>query len=172
MSGYTKLFGSILDSTVWQESKECRLVWITMLAMKNRQQVVEASVPGLAKRAGVTVVECELALARLLAPDSYSRTKDHEGRRIDVVDGGWLILNGEKYREKLSADERRAYKAAKAKEYRARNKLVRDIQEIANNEEREFVRADGEGDIDAADEIAARAGERIAAKEDPANSAT
>lgn len=155
MSGYTKLFGSILDSTVWQESKECRLVWITMLAMKSRQQVVEASVPGLAKRAGVTVEECEAALLRLLAPDVYSRTKEHEGRRVGVVDGGWKILNGEKYREKLSAEDRRAYKAAKAREYRARNRSATQVRSDNDAREKRFVAALNNGDEASADAIAA-----------------
>lgn len=122
MAGYTKLFSSILDSTVWQESKETRLVWVTMLVMKNRNQIVEASVPGLAKRAGVAISEAEMALERLKEADPYSRTQEHEGRRIKDVDGGWLVLNGEKYRDKMSADEVRAYKAQKQKEYRLRKK--------------------------------------------------
>ena len=113
-----------MDSTVWQENKETRLVWITMLAMKNRWHVVEASVPGLAKRAGVTVEECEEALRRLSAPDPYSRTKDHEGRRIKAVEGGWEILNGEPYRLKMSVEERREYKRLKQAEYRARKKAM------------------------------------------------
>jgi len=124
MAGYTKLFSSILDSTIWQEDKETKLVWITMLAMKNGQQIVEASIPGLAKRAGVTVSECEQAITRLLSPDQYSRTQDHKGRRIEAVDGGWLILNGVKYREKLSSEERKEYKRAKQAEYRRRRKVL------------------------------------------------
>lgn len=122
MSGYTKLFSSLLDSTVWQESKETRLVWVTMLVMKDRRQVVEASVPGLAKRAGVSIEEAEAALERLRSPDQYSRTQENEGRRIKDVEGGWIILNGEKYRDKMNADEVRAYKAMKQKEYRNRDK--------------------------------------------------
>jgi hypothetical protein len=158
MAGYTKLFGSILDSTVWQESKECRLVWITMLAMKNRAQIVEASVPGLAKRAGVTIEECEAALVRLLSPDAYSRTKDHDGRRIEVVDGGWFVLNGAKYREKMSVEELRAYKAAKAREYRARDKSKKTAAQVrAENDSRlkRYEEALAAGNQALADEIAA-----------------
>lgn len=120
--GFTKIFESLLDSTVWQESKETRLVWVTMLLMKNRNHVVEASVPGLAKRAGVTLAECEAALERFRQPDPYSRTKDYEGRRIEDVAGGWKILNGEAYRQRMSPEERRAYQAAWMKEYRKRKK--------------------------------------------------
>lgn len=120
--GFTKVFESLLDSTVWQEAKETRLVWITMLLMKNRLHVVEASIPGLAKRAGVTIKECEIALERFKSPDPYSRTKDFEGRRIEEVPGGWKILNGERYKQRMSPDERKAYKAAWQKEYRKRLK--------------------------------------------------
>jgi len=122
MSGYTKLFSSILDSTVWQESKETRLVWVTMLVMKNRAQIVEASVPGLAKRAGVSVAEAETALERLRSPDPYSRTQEHGGRRIQDVDGGWMILNGHKYRDRMNSDELREYKRRWQSEYRKRRK--------------------------------------------------
>lgn len=123
--GFTKIFESLLDSTVWQENKETRLVWITMLLMKNKCHVVEASVPGLAKRAGVTIEECELALERFRTPDQYSRTKDFEGRRIEDVPGGWKVLNGEAYKQRMGPEERRAYQAAWMREYRKRKKAVK-----------------------------------------------
>lgn len=102
--GFVKLYGSILDSTVWREDHGTRLVWITMLAMADASGIVEASVPGLADRARVTLDECKHALARLMAPDEYSRTQDHEGRRIAVVDGGWQLLNHQLYRHRERRD--------------------------------------------------------------------
>lgn len=120
MAGYTKLFGSILDSTVWEASPEIRIVWITMLAMADRDGNVEASVPGLAKRAAVDRAYVEQALALFTAPDPDSRTKDFEGRRIEEIDGGWHLLNHGKYREKASAEEYREKAAARQK--RAREK--------------------------------------------------
>jgi|HubBroStandDraft_6_1064221.scaffolds.fasta_scaffold148059_2 hypothetical protein len=122
MSGYTKLFSSILDSTVWSLSKEARLLWITMLVKKNRAQVVEAAIPGLANAARLTVPETESALKELLAPDSYSRTKEHDGRRIEEVPGGWLVLNGAKYRDMMSKEERKEYQRLWAQEKRDREK--------------------------------------------------
>ena len=118
MSGYTKLFSTIVASTIWREPDHVRIVWITMLAMSNADGVVEASVPGLADLARVTVEQCEDALTRLRSPDPYSRTKDHEGRRIADVDGGFLILNRAKYREKFSVKERREYQRRYMEEYR------------------------------------------------------
>lgn len=97
---YTKLDSSIIASTVWMGSLELKAVWITMLAMKNERHIFEGSVPGLAKLAGVSLEQCEVALHTLLSPDQHSRSKEFEGRRIEAVDGGWVILNGPKYREK------------------------------------------------------------------------
>lgn len=125
MTGYTKLFGTLIGSTIWrEESKETKIVWITMLAMANRDGVVECSMPGLADFAKVSVDEVKRALLTLMSPDEYSRTPDHEGRRVEPVDGGWLILNHAKYREKMNMEDRREYLARKQKEYRARSKAL------------------------------------------------
>lgn len=107
---YTKLFGSIVASTVWQEPAGTRLTWITMLAMADKNGVVEASIPGLANIANVTVEECERAINAFLAPDRWSRTPDHEGRRIEAIYGGWRLLNHGLYRAKADSEERAEYK--------------------------------------------------------------
>jgi hypothetical protein len=122
MSGYTKLFSSILASTIWQESKETKIIWITMLAAANKDGVVEASLPGLAHMARLTIQEAEGALNVLSSPDPYSRTPAFEGRRIKPCDGGWQILNHDKYREQMSAAERKEYNRVKQQETRARKK--------------------------------------------------
>jgi len=106
---FTKLFSSITESTVWCEPLATRIVWITMLAMADRQGRVFASIPGLANRARVEVEEAEQAILRFLEPDRYSRTPDHEGRRIEPIDGGWRLLNYAKYREMRDEEARREY---------------------------------------------------------------
>lgn len=117
--GYTKLFSSIVASTIWREDVSTKVVWVTMLAMKNERHIVEGSVPGLAHLAGVSMEDCEASLKKLKEPDPYSRNQEHEGRRIEPVDGGWLILNGEYYRKKMSQDERREYQRIKQAQYRS-----------------------------------------------------
>lgn len=104
---YTKLFSDILASTIWAEGNATRIVWITMLAMANKDGEVGASIPGLAHIARVTLAECEQAIQALESPDPHSRTKAHEGRRIKKIDGGWFILNYEAHRERASIEERR-----------------------------------------------------------------
>jgi hypothetical protein len=100
MTGYTKLFSSIVASTIWREDDKTRIVWITMLALSDQDGFVEGSIPGLADLARVTVADCEQAIKKLQQPDKYSRTPDHDGRRIEVIDGGWFIVNRAKYRDK------------------------------------------------------------------------
>ena len=83
---FTKLFSSITESTVWMESNETRLVWITMLAMADRKGRVFGSVPGLAHRARVSLKATQEALKKFSAPDLYSRTTTNEGRKIKEID--------------------------------------------------------------------------------------
>ncbi len=123
--GYTKLFNEIIMSTIWREPNHVRILWVTMLAIKDRYHVVNASTPGLSDAARISLNECEQALEILSSPDSYSRTKDNEGRRIKKCEGGWIILNGEVYRNKMSLDERREYNRLKQKEYRERDKAIK-----------------------------------------------
>ena len=91
-----------------------------MLALSDKNGTVQASVPGLATMSRLTLTETEIALERLHSPDKYSRSKEHEGRRIETVDGGWLILNHAKYRDQMCSEERREYLRIKQQEHRAR----------------------------------------------------
>ena len=124
VSGFTKLFSSIIHSTVWREDMHVKVVWITMLAMAESRGTVSASVPGLADAARVTIPQVEDALARLAAPDPYSRTKDHEGRRIEEIDGGWRLLNYGKYRESRDPEERKRQNREARRRFRAKHAAV------------------------------------------------
>lgn len=123
MTGYTKLFGSIIASTIWREDDKTRIVWITMLAMAGKTGIVEASVPGLADMARVTVDEARAAVQKLESPDPDSRSRDEEGRRILPIDGGWLLVNHAKYRAKMGSEERTEYLRIKQRESRERKAL-------------------------------------------------
>lgn len=117
--GYTKLFASLIGSTLWRTDDKClKIVWITMLAMSNKHGEVLTSIPGLADFAKVSVEECLKCLEVLKSPDEFSRTPDNEGRRIEEISGGWRILNFLKYRDTMDEDDRRAYWRAKQRQYR------------------------------------------------------
>lgn len=132
MSGYTKLFNSILASTVWSEPNEVRIVWITMLAMANKDGIVEGSIPGLAVFARLPLDATETALDRLSSPDRHSRSKELDGRRIQSIEGGWQLVNHSKYRQQMSADERREYLRIKQAEHRARKKLSTSVNDVSD----------------------------------------
>ena len=90
-----------------------------MLAMADKRGRVWGSVPGLANIARVTVEEARAAILKLNSPDIESRTKVQEGRRILPIDGGWRLVNYDKYRAIRDEEERRAYKTEKQREYRS-----------------------------------------------------
>src|SRR3990167_2613671 len=95
---YTKLFASILDSSIWLEALATRIVWLTLLAAKDSDGFARfASIENLARRAIVSVAEAEAAIAKLESPDPRSSNPEHEGRRVERVPGGWLILNAALY---------------------------------------------------------------------------
>lgn len=121
MAQYTKLFNTILMSTIWSEDDATRLVWITMLAMADQNGEVEATIPGLANAARVSIESAEEALEKLAAPDKYSRTPDWDGRRIEKFDGGWQLLNHEKYRRLASRADKKEADRARAQRYRERH---------------------------------------------------
>jgi hypothetical protein len=105
MAGYAKLFSSIITSTIWCESPTVCKVWVTMLAVADRDGVVEGAIPGIAHLARVSVEDASAAIQKFQSPDPYSRTPDHEGRRIEPVNGGWRLLNFDKYRFKMSSED-------------------------------------------------------------------
>jgi len=153
------LFNTIVTSTIWQEDDTTRIVWITMLAIADADGKVSAAIPGLASVANVSVEDCENSIGKLKSPDSYSRTKDFEGRRIEETDGGWNILNYLKYRRMMSEEERREYKRIKQAQYRARergqsvDKRSTDV-DSRSRKLKKLTQAEGEADTEAKELLA------------------
>lgn len=70
-----------------------------MLAAMDENGFVQfASVANLAHRAVLPISESEDAVKCLESPDTNSSDPEHDGRRIERVPGGWMILNAAKYR--------------------------------------------------------------------------
>jgi len=99
MDMYNKIFTKILDSSIWLEPTPTRIVWITLIAaMDENGFCAFAAVGNVAGRARVTEAEARAALDVLEKPDPESSDQDNEGRRIERVPGGWIVLNAPKYR--------------------------------------------------------------------------
>ena len=147
--GFTKLFSSLVHSTVWREEMHVKVVWVTMLALANRHGDVLASVPGLADASRVSLEQCVDALEKLKAPDPWSRTKEHEGRRVIEVDGGWRLLNYTKYREIRDADERRIQTREAVRRHRAKKAKPVTVSNVSRGEPRKPKKAQAEAEAEA-----------------------
>lgn len=119
---FTKLQRSIVSSSIWLQDAETRLVWITLLALCDRDGIVRASPLSLAHQARVSQKGCAHALELFQAPDADSRSMDFEGRRVERVDGGFKLLNYDRILNEGAREERRGYNREKQAESRARKR--------------------------------------------------
>lgn len=116
---YNKLFTKILDSSIWLEPTPTRLVWLVFLAVMDEDGFCQfASPANLAHRARLTVDEVNGALETLEAPDANSSDPDHDGRRVERVPGGWIVLNAGKYRELVTREVIREKTRLRVKKHR------------------------------------------------------
>lgn len=134
---FVKLDTRILESTLWIE-RDCREIFITALLMAlprefldGQPQIevrslnptgfvvppgwygfIDAAGVGIARRALVETEKGLDALEKLGNTDQESRTSDFEGRRLVRVNGGFIVLNFMKYRDKdtTSAERQRRYR--------------------------------------------------------------
>jgi hypothetical protein len=122
---YNKLFSKIVDSSIWLESDATRIVWLTMIAVMDEDGfVVMASIENLARRANVSVARCATAVAVLEGPDPNSADPDNEGRRIERVPGGWLVLNASKHRQMVTRQVDRENNRRRVKRHREKQTVM------------------------------------------------
>jgi len=120
---YVKLFSQILNSSIWLEAGETRLVWITLLAAMDKEGFCQFAAPGnLANTARVSLEACTKALEILEGPDPHSSDPANEGRRIERVPGGWIVLNAGKYRALGTLEHKRAQTAERVKHWKRAQK--------------------------------------------------
>ncbi len=118
---YNRLFTKILDSSIWLEPDSTRIVWFTFLAAMNEDGFAHFSAPeNLAARARVSLAKVKRAIEVLEGPDANSENPDNEGRRIERVPGGWMVLNAGQYREKFSREIEREQTRLRVQKHRAK----------------------------------------------------
>ncbi len=101
---------------------ETRLVWITILALCDRDGIVRVSPLMLIDQARVSNEGGLRAIETLQQPDADSRNSDFEGRRIERVQGGFRVLSYSRILGEGAREERREYNRQKKAESRARKK--------------------------------------------------
>jgi hypothetical protein len=120
---YNKLFQSILDSTVWLEPDATRIVWFTLLASMDQDGFARfGNLDALAWRARESVDATKAAVVTLGAPEPSSATDGDDGRRIERVPGGWMVLNAAKYRDIVRGEESRRANRERVAAFRDRQK--------------------------------------------------
>ena len=157
---FVKLDCGTLDSTLWID-REAREIFITALLMAEPRQFdqpiaqlgvrsmqingftappgwygfVPAAGVGIIRRALVPMEEGKAALERLGEPDEGSRSDDFEGRRLIRMDGGYLVLNYMKYRDRdYSGAERSRRYRQRLKERASRRDVVTSHRDITQAE--------------------------------------
>lgn len=134
---YNKLFFKILDSSVWLEDYPTRLIWTTFMAAMDQDGFCAFATPvNLASRARVTLQETITALRVLEAPDITSSDPDNDGRRVERVPGGWMVLNAVKYRNQVTAEEIRKQNRERVARHREKKRLSDNVtQKSLQNDE-------------------------------------
>lgn len=123
MNYYVPIFAKIVDSSLWAEPDFVVKVFITMLAKKDKDNVCRGSAFNIARWANKTEGEVLEALRLLSSPDTKREEPQlYEGRRIERVADGWLVLNGEFYQRLMKSANRRESKTEWQRENRREGK--------------------------------------------------
>ena len=104
MAGYVPLFDSVLDGTLFGKWPHTG-IWTCLLSQVDKHGVIDMNPNLLAAKIGVPVDLLLSCITDFMQPDPGSRTKDNDGRRLELIDPegrdwGWRVVNHAKYREK------------------------------------------------------------------------
>ncbi len=125
---YNKLFSKIVRSSIWLEPTPTRLIWVMFIAMMDEDGFVELASPAnVAHVARLEEEETRKALLALEAPDPNSANPEHEGRRLERVPGGWIVLNACLYRGLVTREMAREQTRIRSANYRKRHAASRKI---------------------------------------------
>lgn len=177
MPGFVKLDAGMLDSTLWLDL-DGRNVFLTALLMAEPHELAEpvpqlhvdsleptgwtlppgwyglvrAAGPGIVRRSGLRAKRGMEALRRLGEPDPGSRSNDFDGRRLVRVDGGYLVVNFMRYRDRdYSAAERMRKLRERQREQKSVTALRRNDRNVHPNVTQQRTEAEAEADTTTTD---------------------
>jgi hypothetical protein len=122
---YVKLFTQILDSSI-AENRRLRHFFTDLMLCSDPTGEVMMTKQAIARKIGATIEEVEWGIEELMKPDELSKTPDHDGRRIEPVEGhayGWKILNFESYKKLKDNDQLREATRERVRKFRERKKI-------------------------------------------------
>jgi hypothetical protein len=139
--GYTPLYDHMLSGTLYGRWPHTG-IWACLLSRATREGVIDEVPASLAAAIGVPVDVLMQCIHDFMQPDPGSRTKDHDGRRLALIDPnrdwGWRVLNHGKYREKTrkkNYDEQRKESGENADRMRERRETREDPTRPAKTRE-------------------------------------
>lgn len=164
---FVKLDTGILDSTLWVD-REQREIFITALLLAEPFElrepaaqlevraiketgfvvppgwygIVRAAGIGIARRAMVDQELARVALEKLGSADPESRSEEFDGRRLVRVNGGFIVLNFMKYRD-------RDHTAAERVQRWRDRKKAGELQRNATLPARNVTQAEAEAEVEA-----------------------
>lgn len=122
---FVKVFEQILDSSI-ANNYEVRHMFEDMLKLADSTGAVDMTYQAIAARTRQPIEMVISLIGELMKPDPESRSPQHEGRRLVLLDShrtwGWLIVNYEHYRSLRDEDDRKRYFRDKKRESRARRR--------------------------------------------------
>ena len=116
---FTKLDSGILRSSIMSEPADVFKVWIALLASVDADGIARVSATFLSAACYLPLETVREALDKFSRPDPDSRSVSSDGRRAVRVDGGYRIINYEKYREFSYSMTPEAIRQRKSRENRA-----------------------------------------------------
>ena len=145
---YNKLFNKIVDSSIWMEADHVRLVWMMFIAIMDEDGFVNlATIKNVAHRAVIDIDKAEDAIGILEAPDAGSSNPENEGRRLQRVPGGWMVINAPEYRDIVKREHQKELNRKRVKRHRERNACNGAVMP-SNDLSRDVTPSDTETDTD------------------------
>lgn len=94
-----------------------------------------ACVENLAARARVSNEDTAAAVKAFESPDPYAPTQEYEGRRIERIEGGWLVLNAEKYRQIVTRAVANEQAKQRMRKYRERGAVTQPLRSVTPSDQ-------------------------------------
>jgi hypothetical protein len=150
MNTWAPLWSGIVDSSLFEEPGDVVKVFIAICATKDSDHICRLDTYRLAKKCHLDELRTLEILKLLASPDQRRQIpQEFGGRRIRAVEDGWFVLNGEKYRNMVSDEMRKAKNRRGQAAFRARQKVKRWAQAngspIAAPGEAAYLRAENSG---------------------------
>lgn len=151
MNTWAPLWSPIVDSSLWEEDGDVVKVFISMIATKDSDHICRLDAYRLAKKCHLDELRVLDIIKILASPDTRRKIpQEFDGRRIKAVEDGWLVLNGEKYRQMVQEERKKARNRKSQAAWRERQKN----KTAPTGREQRAVEAYGAGENERGDAIA------------------